>query len=893
MANKIKCSQLRGANACYKKRQKFSKVEVEDEKGNRYQKSAIAKEVIKKVLIYREFSSEEQIKTFIEKKMSELEYLNEVSRKRDTEEMIFNVSRYLRYEKRIPEKPIKETVKINGYDLDVAPDLIFRGEKKDKNGNIHPYIEVAIIKTGKPVLSKKGRSQETNIEKNIEINAALELARTYLGNQVGLVGAGIYYLRSDKNDTPDFSEVEQKAYLEDVNVPGTGDSIRRLELERELKMFMDGNKCTKTMCSKCSFSSICGFVQSPVKVKEPPKEFNINNIHLSESQASAVNVRKGIYRVNAGAGCGKTLVVSLRVARMLAEGIEPESIILTTFTNAGVDEMRTRIEFLLKAYGIDINIDSLKIVTLNEFGNELISMYYKELGYSSVPTVADIIEKVDILLPLINDLDIEGLDYKNLFMNLGSAKGAVPYLLSQFDVIKQKMYSSADEYIRKENIAEEMMDASEKIWNVYNDFQKMMKEKNLIEYADQDMAVFKVLSIEPDLFDLKFKFKHIIVDEFQDCSETQIQLIREMCSSNHFESLMCVGDDAQAIYGFRNTSPKYMLHLENYLGENVNDIYIVENRRSTPEIVSLANYVNELNRDKIDKKLVAVNTNGPVPVLYEAKNQKEEYKKIASGIKSKIEEGIAPTDICVIASKKSELLNIQNELTKEGVPSQMAVPEKAVSNSRVDAILNLAGYILNNEATTLLMTYLNALFNGEIMEKDVNRQIKTNKEFFENYYYNLSNEQQLTYIFNLFDVLDDGNDDIYSSFLRMLKEKNFATAGNLCTYMVKYLMYGTDVEFRIDGKYNAVTLTTAHSSKGKEWDVVYATISEFDTKIEKKFEDYEETRRLLFVTITRARKELNLSGTYYIGSPDDPMRRTNKFMQELTNAPSNHIRKVI
>ena len=546
---KVKASELKGSNGCHRKKAK-RRIEITLEKNERYKKTVIAKIAIRDYLSEpKVLHSLEEVEEFIKKEMDKLTYSSEQQRLTETEELIKIVVRYLKYEKRQMSTNIKKSIKCLGNEIEVSPDLVFKGEKQDSKGNVYPYVEVILVKNSKPALSRRGRKQETNLDKNIEINAALELAREYMeeSNQVGLVGAGIYYLKKDKDGdiSEEFETGKQKAYIEDVYIPGET-SIRTLSLEQEFKKFMDGEACTKGMCDKCEFNAICNYISPPVKVQEEKKPFSIEGINLSKEQEQAINVMNGYVRINAGAGCGKTLVVSMRVAKLLMNGTKPEKIILTTFTNAGVDELRTRIKFLVDAYGIDCDLEKLTIITLNGFGSRLMSMYYKELGYSNPPFLADVVDKIDILLKLLKGEGIyEGLDYKNIFMNSKNHKGAIPYILQQFSIMENSMIDSFEEYVQIAAVSEGMTETARKIFELYTEYRNEMKRLSLIDYSDQDKAVFEILKIDPFLFDNKFSFEHIIVDEFQDCSEVQINLIKEMCSSNFFKSLMVVGDDSQ------------------------------------------------------------------------------------------------------------------------------------------------------------------------------------------------------------------------------------------------------------------------------------------------------------------------------------------------------------
>jgi superfamily I DNA/RNA helicase len=211
-----------------------------------------------------------------------------------------------------------------------------------------------------------------------------------------------------------------------------------------------------------------------------------------------------------------------------------------------------------------------------------------------------------------------------------------------------------------------------------------------------------------------------------------------------------------------------------------------------------------------------------------------------------------------------------------------------LDNSRVNAAIELAGLFNNPEATKCLLIYLNALHDGKFTNYStfqVNKIIKKNHEDFKKLYFSLGNEQKMDYFLNLLQVLDDGRDSVYTKFIEMIKNRKYATVEKLVEYIIKFKLYGSDLQFSQEGNYNAVTLTTAHSSKGKEWNVVYNTISRYDGIGNVSSEEVEETRRLFFVSTTRAKKELIVLATEYVGGEDNPDRHINRYLKEVKKGP--------
>lgn len=876
----LKVSELKGAVGCFRRK----KIDITSGNENlNYQKAAILKNAIREAFFN---NNKSKIREIIFESLENLSFYTEAQKNEEFSELVRNSERiydYLVSKKENILKLDKKSIEVLGYRLIVNPDYGFTGFTKEGK----PFVELWKIKNKKPVLKKGGRTQETSISRNIEMLSLVTLAREYLPSKEGVCVAKIVYTRKKEEmegDEKFFSVANQVVEIKD-EAKNPDLMISTLNLERELGEFLAGTKCTKTMCSKCDYNAICNYIEAPVMVKEKAKEFNLNSFTLSPEQEQAVNIKSGTWRINAGAGCGKTLVVTLRVANLILSGVKPERILLTTFTNAGVDEMRNRINLILSAYGYEKDVaDKISILTLNSFGMEIIRKYFKALKFSKEPTVIDDIEVIDIILKIVKNQDISGLDFKNLFMNQKNYKGAVYSLKEFFSEIKEKNLSK-DAFIKKEGLSEE---DTEKVFELYNEFEEKKRMANKVDYSDQTRLVFELLNANPFLFENSYDYEHVIVDEFQDCSEVQIELIKAVCSTSKWRSLMVVGDDSQAIYGFRDTSPKYLIHLENFLHTKIEDVKIMVNHRSTKKIVRLANFINDLNKERIEKSLVSLAEEGKTPTLEILKTTKEEISYISSEIKKQIEEGKMPEDICIIARTKSELLKIQDLLAKDGIPTQLLVPENAVENSKVNAVLELAEFLDNPENTKSLFIYLNAFYEGklteEFSEEVINKMISENKKDFEKLSEKMENPEKLMLLNNLMKALNNGTDDTYRQFYEMVAGKGFETFESTIKYLEKYKKYGASINITPEGGYKAVMLTTAHSSKGKEWDTCFVSISGFDPLQGLSFEEAEETRRLLFVAITRAKKKLYISSVQYIGSEDHPLHHYNRYLHELEEA---------
>ena len=391
----------------------------------------------------------------------------------------------------------------------------------------------------------------------------------------------------------------------------------------------------------------------------------------------------------------------------------------------------------------------------------------------------------------------------------------------------------------------------------------------------------------PDYLD-ELGYRHIIVDEFQDSNDTQLEIIRRLISTKCFESLMVVGDDSQSIYGFRNTTPENILHFFEKIGKVGEDLYLTENRRSTPEILELANKINALNKDRVDKDMIPVRESGKKPVVRGFHDKKTEYRYISERIKDLIDSGYQPEDIAFIAFKKTELVALGAELTQAGIPWVMMSPLPYMENANVKAALSLAEAFYQPESDLLYFNYLVARYHGDIFHKKSMTELRLEVDEMKKTFMSID-QLEIPYqrvLFHKFlDALKE-EDEIYQAFLDLVYANEDLQSE--LEYIRNFSIYGKNAGKKMEQKYQGVVLTTAHSSKGLEWKAVFNSISGYDsaslhTSGPKHQKKVEEARRLLFVSMTRARDLLYITGQYVAYGPKDD-RTYNQFLREVFEA---------
>ena len=817
------------------------------------------------------------------------------------------LSRYIDSEKRKPEMPPELTLDIFGVECNVKPSLLYCYESKP--GCYH--IEAVRLINKKP-----GTISESQMALYALLFYAKQIAdMKYPGKSVEVCGS-FYFLRK-KDDSlgnidpsqdhfdPDFFEVRNGKNIQnltdvydgtisDPTLRGTNTDARFATV---YAAFLTGSKhdYDPTDCKYCPLAGICSYHEAPSPIDAVPA--GSAKVTYTDAQKKVIAHRKGLARVIAGAGTGKTATLAGTVVSYLKDGDAPESLVVVTFTNAAAAEIKERIAKLAKAEGLDVDTDRVVVRTFNALGDDYLKENFAALGYTEEPRLISESEKLGKIDQLLSEHEhVAGLDYKSKRMNNFGKKGAIYVASEIFGIFKGYDINQANIDQKLDLVLSKVKGdyANESIVRgllpIFAEYQMILKDENLIDYVDQERAFANLFSVDAEIFE-NSGIKRIVVDEFQDSNLKQLEILKILKTSKSYESLMVVGDDAQAIYGFRDTSPEGIIKFFDLMGESGTDYLLVENFRSTPEILSLANKEYSRNQSRVDKMLMPTKANGPAPRIQAFLKSTKEYEFITKDIEAKIASGVEPNSIAVIAYTKAELLKVKAYLEAKNIECTMLVPEPLKENSRIVAAVALFNFLTKDNDEADIATYINACIGGEWFKLTDKARKDTLKEYvaFSNAFKDYEAEDKYnTYLELLARIPGGEKDETYADFLEQIGRNKFWSA--LVNFMLNFDIYGDGDTFTKKLKYPGVTLTTAHSSKGLEWDIVYNTITKYDAKDlrgPKVLGEIEERRRLLFVSITRARKELVVTSLYYsFGTQrqaQDPMDGQNlhRYMQEL------------
>ncbi len=835
----------------------------------------------------------------------EVEFALPKTREKQLNRAVLLINRYVQSEidrRRKPEIGDAKIFDLKGLSslVSIKPDLIF--ETKD-------YIECVIIKTGKAPsnfahTSTKKRA-DTSPESSLLFYSLFNYARALLvpGEQK-VCKASVYYLRgkddfSTKNSDSgkdltyaSFFDDSSCIYTLEDPIPIKRDNDGKYTVSyidimfqpylEEFEKGIDASECTEEECQYCPSRAACKFKFAPiVKVKER-KTKSLGQLKLTAPQKKVIDFDEGFGRCNAGAGAGKTLVTALRVIKLLQNGVKPEEILLITFSKAGAMEMYDRVAAYLVDECMDdeIDVEKIKIATFNAFCNDIITKEYAEFGFTAAPRVIQEIERIAIIRAVSDKYTFDGLDYANFISAVAypNAPSGLDVIVKAFDVIKSNRLSIGDDdEFRKlmppTYLSRVSLTAIPQLLAAYDEYDKLMKTNNLIEYADQEILFFDLLAKKPDYLE-QFNYKHIIVDEFQDTSLGQINIIKEIVDCPAFKSLLVVGDDSQSIYGFRGTSPEHIINFFDELDvpeDARNDFYLVDNHRCTPAIIDLANKMNARRKEKIDKDLVASRVLGKTPnkpvevqAFYDTES---EYDYIVEGIKNHIANGTRPEDIAFLGADKTVIDVVASKLAEAGIPAIKMNPELVLDNSKVLAGIDLAKAIENPQNSKSAFIYLNAKWENKLVElstaeinselEDFTRHLEAVNKMPEN--------KKIEEFFTMLEDIDFDEDELYEDFVNSVKLR--PTFKKQLEYIKMLETYGQKQTYTRERSYPGVVLTTMHSSKGLEWPIVYMSVNKVDEESfhRSNLKGLEEKRRLVFVSMTRARDELYITGQYKIG----------------------------
>ncbi|PHV71939.1 DNA helicase PcrA [Sporanaerobium hydrogeniformans] len=635
---------------------------------------------------------------------------------------------------------------------------------------------------------------------------------------------------------------------------------------------------------------------------------------LNEMQKQAVLHTEGPLLILAGAGSGKTRVLTHRIAHLVEnKRISPWSILAITFTNKAAGEMRERVGSLI---GDEI-ASQMWVSTFHSMCVRILRRYSERLGYDRYFTIYDTADQKALLKDIIKNQNINEKNFP-----VGAVLGAISSKKNELITPALAKEQAGGEY-RDKILAE-----------IYGAYQKKLKENNAMDFDDLLMNTYELFKLNEDVLqDYQHKFRYILVDEYQDTNGVQYQLV-QMLARKH-QNLCVVGDDDQSIYGWRGADIRNILDFEKDFKE-ATVIKLEQNYRSTKNILDAANSVVAHNKGRKPKRLWTESEAGETISIVETDNEYREAEMIAAQIVRAIEEGEREyKDFAVLYRTNAQSRVVEEKFITSSIPYRLLGGTRFYERKEIKDLISYLKVISNPKDDVALKRIINVPKRG-IGAASINAiaeyALVQNMDFFEAArlckelgILGVGPSQKVLAFTNLIEELQEiaNTNDIkmlletliekteYRNHIRFTEgdtaEDRLSNIDELFSKTVHYMASAQEPhlgEFleevalvadidNYDEASNSVVLMTLHSAKGLEFPVVfmpgveeglfpsYMSMTEGEDKL-------EEERRLCYVGITRAREKLFIlyaNGRTVFGRPQSSM--PSRFIKELPREVTN------
>ena len=594
---------------------------------------------------------------------------------------------------------------------------------------------------------------------------------------------------------------------------------------------------------------------------------NMNLDSLNERQLEAVKNLDGPMLVLAGAGSGKTRVLTMKLAYLLdTRDVSPKNIIAITFTNKAAKEMKERISSLVgkMAYLIQIS-------TFHSFGLKLIKDNYDLLGLDANFTILDSSDSETVIKKIMKEYNIDSnkYNYKAIKNSISSNKNEIVGV----EEFKKFVYNDYDEVVLK----------------VYEEYEKELRRSNAVDFDDLLILPLKLFRENPDVLKkYQEEFKYVFIDEYQDTNKPQYLLSKLI--SDKYKNITVVGDNDQAIFTWRGANYKNILNFENdYKDAKV--VILDENYRSTKNILKAANNVIKNNKLRKEKNLWTENDEGSLITYYKAFDEKDEAYYCIKEIKKLLDDGVSPNEICVLYRANSQSRTLEDAFLENSISYKIVGSFAFYQRKEIKDLISYLKLINNPKDDVSLLRVINypkrgigskTIENLSTVARDNNvsiyDSIESGKELeFKNIIEELRKLSETMSLTDFIDVVLDKtkireslksektleadirleNLEEFKSITRTVEEVD--GIASLDDFLNEISLV-TDASEKQDDGSEKVTLMTMHAVKGLEFDYVFVVGMEEGLfphlNSMNSNEELEEERRLAYVAITRAKKKL-------------------------------------
>ena len=616
---------------------------------------------------------------------------------------------------------------------------------------------------------------------------------------------------------------------------------------------------------------------------------------LNREQAAAAETLNGPLLIIAGAGSGKTRMITYRIANMLENGIKDENILALTFTNKAAKEMSDRIKSLTGK-----KLKGLTATTFHSFGLILLKKYIHHLGYHNNFSLYDANDNQALIKNCIISLGYQIPDY-NIYT-----------IASLFSDVKtgRKTFNEEGTAVRE----------------IYNEWLLCQKAYNVVDFDDLILLPIRIFEKKPYILEeVQERYRYILVDEFQDTSLLQYKFVSMIAKK--YRNIAVVGDDDQSIYSWRGANYENIRMFEKDFPER-KEFKLEQNYRSSGTILKAANAVIQHNTERKEKSLWTDSNEGAEISIRDHETGEEEASFIAEDIKRRVRNGEKLSSFGILVRTNSLITQIENNLMEHSIPHKISGGQSFYDRREIRDILCYLKVLVNAHDDVSLLRVINTPRRG------IGRTtIEKLREYADKNYkslYDSINDLILS------DALQERTKKSLMSFISLIKKwRNTNNLRSLIENIINDISYRNmlleeypdspkTVEYKMTGirilsdrinRYlernpdatlsdyinvtalvneddedddNKVSLMTMHASKGLEFDIVYIAGMEDDIipskrSLEEDLDNIYEERRLFYVAITRARRELIINYA---------LKRINSMGEVKTALPSRFLEEI-
>lgn len=614
--------------------------------------------------------------------------------------------------------------------------------------------------------------------------------------------------------------------------------------------------------------------------------------HLNEQQRAAVLHTEGASLIVAGAGSGKTTVLTARIAYLISKGVDPMSILALTFTNKAAREMKERVA----RYSDSFSGNRLWMGTFHSIFSRILRQEADKIGFKNNYTIYKPSETKSVLRDIVRSHGLDEKIYK------------LPLLAERISQAKN-MLVTPSKYKENVNMRRDEVDLIPWFHVIYEDYFNRCRQCNVMDFDDLLLYTFLLFAHFSEIKEKwSSRFKYVLVDEYQDTNLAQFAIMQQLVSVHG--NVCVVGDDAQSIYGFRGARIENILSFSNTF-EGTEIFKLERNYRSTKNIVNAANSLIKKNNRQLDKNIFSVNEEGDAIVVIDTESDREEAEAVCNKIKTLHNSGMAYKDMAILYRTNGQSSALERALGSQRLPfvkyggntffdnkeirDAMAYfrliankddeeafkrivnyPTRGIGNTSLQKIIDCA----NENNTSLWNVASNPDLYGLSISKKTKLALRDFVEMIDLFADELPNQNANVMVRRVLsesgllglvisDMSQEGR-DIHNNLMelensaKVYVDQQQEQEGSEVVTLYDFL---SDVALQTDtdndnADNDSVSLMTIHNAKGLEFDVVFITGMNKNLfpsmKCVSAF-DIEEERRLMFVAITRAKKKCFLT----------------------------------